>query len=1814
MGNFTWKEALAILLVISAGGVLTYTDLLGVVLNLKQVSYVSSGDGFFGENVEAYVNVTTKYWSICFEHNNQEMMPLFKKRTRSRTLWVNLNNFTNIFSTAPEIPVQWLVPARGAGNWRPIKDGDCWRRDRVNRIKFVGKKPLNQDVKWSFLLGDFIDIDPVWIGRESGYVIKDDDTYWEIADNLRITVSPHTARSPQGKSKTQYVNLTNIQRKQNDLICAYSFKDDPKYFQVSNWKDGSYTEEYIEETITTINYSVINNDTGKMEIVFEDVSSFENKVRRMNGFHWEPLPNSFDRQIISLESGEIKSFKVDYIPADTDRVSARTGKRKWGITCNGDDFNLTLDPFSQDVADYLFFDTGDKNNFSVAGEDGGPVNWSVPGNVIYNTSADQKLGTTAIHRIAGGTQACIDIPDQNNITFQCAMFDDFDNASQSRYFTFGSGCASPAAAQYGIGVGASLTNYTHFSSGGVQTGPGRSRGFHNFTIFFEDTTNIIYFLDGNEFDNEPTRNGRGMGALETVFTLGGFLDDCFVWKGNISQRPLAPIINVPPTIESIVFNQSSYNTNEDIGIDVNISDDEGDSFTVNVTWENGITFLYSELRTDVIQGIIFNFTLGSANFSKNDVINVTVNASDGTDFNSSFNFTTIVNSLPTIAFVNLTADDSPLNTTLANLTCDVNCSDPDIPIDTCLAVNRTFWWNNTILVPSLENETVIGFGNTTVGEEWICGWQAGDGENISEIVNSTPIIINAVETKVNLSLQGVQNNLDVELGSVVNVTGNVTPDTQLVCLSAEHPDIGDNFTCGIGTVSFLWNSTGGTRRFNGTFLNLSILFTSSDLSDTFFLENIRNHTRILSSLLVLNSLQSVGDQQVIAENVSEITQCINFPNAVDGDASTFAQVNPDFTSSTLPSLCAYTVNFTQPANVSDLNFSITISGTGISGYDVIFRDNLSNWLPLGSGGESGVGSLRTTQYVIPDNGTARDPIQIQIFGRLALRIFQNSLQSPSVGFDNTSDANRLHSFGCTNLTNASDGDFDTFAFSPQNEDTFPFVSGQQRELSCFIRYNFSKPENVELTGMIVSGRYVPTPNTTLLELEFEREDLPAGTFQSFFSSSTTNGSFTIRINDTTTITENPTVLLARFEGRLFNLNFTPIYDLPEDLTFNFDADSTIEAKFPGEIEGNIATQRKFNDSSKTKTLIYTSGGTQKLFMELARTINVTSAHIRINSTQNDLVTDDEFILLSPNLAVLPGVAFNNFTNRLVFWGSKCHNVSTDTSSCGGEGVSGWQAGDWEIGTSFVGIVEDNAPDYGQYTCVSFKFNASSSDRGVYVIGGVPASSIVSALRENFFMADNGTQTAKTKIPIAAHNSPCVTHQGSIYVIGNGSTQIFNTSTETWSSGTPPETIAQANALEIFNNTHLLFWGGEQLFGIARLAIGPADFNTTALYNIEEDSWQNLSSAADYLVTLHSSAKIDGVIYSYGGFDGTGIPTNVIRRFTGSSWETLVNVTTDASSFRGAQCADANGRSACIAFHPTGIQGRIAAHAFYHIPFDSSLRVGDFNQTTFFQEDGFTSQTPQSFEFTDAVNEFLNDPNQCATNLTTCLLDFNFFNLRIGNLNIQGINVTYPAIEVNFGGFNVSCATQECNITVRVNSTSAGLLNLFNLSVTWLGKSINAWTASTETSGDFSGSNVTYNTTLFYSNWNFTFPRNIDFLEFIPTTPTSDNVGAFGQTFDRPIINVTNLNFDGKNATFSMRINQTDSCVNLTFGTDGNASNATQFELDLFQNFSFNNSPNSQFGIWLFADYDCNLTFWDLWEPEIAARSCCNSCYCDESVI
>jgi hypothetical protein len=146
-------------------------------------------------------------------------------------------------------------------------------------------------------------------------------------------------------------------------------------------------------------------------------------------------------------------------------------------------------------------------------------------------------------------------------------------------------------------------------------------------------------------------------------------------------------------------------------------------------------------------------------------------------------------------------------------------------------------------------------------------------------------------------------------------------------------------------------------------------------------------------------------------------------------------------------------------------------------------------------------------------------------------------------------------------------------------------------------------------------------------------------------------------------------------------------------------------------------------------------------------------------------------------------------------------------------------------------------------------------------------------------------------------------------------------------------------------------------------------------------------------------------------------------------------------------------------------------------------------------------------------------------------------------------------------------------------------------------------------------NITSQIIYYYSRWEYFFvPNNTAYIEFIPANSTAKNVVPFGQTNSTPILNLTNRGYSNSfNANWSVYVNQTNSCINLTLNT--NSSKALGFNINSsWVEFSNNVAYLQNTSIYLWADYSCTpQSNWSLFQPYLYFRQCRNGGLCSTAL-
>lgn len=255
-----WQSVLK-MLGTGTGGILF---VLAGILNLTGMSYTIPPD-ITCTDCYSEVQVNSTFWEIKVEHAKDKPI-LFKKSTRGRTLWLNLDKVKEFIPTSPEIEVEILVPTTKKystfkhpefGYLRPLKDGDSLiaRKNKYNPNGdrfIVHGLTKGKTVKWGLeidsILAEGIEFDPLWESpslsvlimeckNETKYnYIKGIETVWSVKNNTFEKDTIYT--------KNNYLEETCIERgvklngrdinyKQSDkaclrtgnILCCWLYKD-----------------------------------------------------------------------------------------------------------------------------------------------------------------------------------------------------------------------------------------------------------------------------------------------------------------------------------------------------------------------------------------------------------------------------------------------------------------------------------------------------------------------------------------------------------------------------------------------------------------------------------------------------------------------------------------------------------------------------------------------------------------------------------------------------------------------------------------------------------------------------------------------------------------------------------------------------------------------------------------------------------------------------------------------------------------------------------------------------------------------------------------------------------------------------------------------------------------------------------------------------------------------------------------------------------------------------------------------------------------------------------------------------------------------------------------------------------------------------------------------------------------------------------------------------------------------------------------------------------------------------------------------------
>ena len=171
---------------------------------------------------------------------------------------------------------------------------------------------------------------------------------------------------------------------------------------------------------------------------------------------------------------------------------------------------------------------------------------------------------------------------------------------------------------------------------------------------------------------------------------------------------------------------------------------------------------------------------------------------------------------------------------------------------------------------------------------------------------------------------------------------------------------------------------------------------------------------------------------------------------------------------------------------------------------------------------------------------------------------------------------------------------------------------------------------------------------------------------------------------------------------------------------------------------------------------------------------------------------------------------------------------------------------------------------------------------------------------------------------------------------------------------------------------------------------------------------------------------------------------------------------------------------------------------------------------------------------------------------------------------------------------------NCLIPFLLHSDTAGVLGYSNVSIFYDLK------------------NKSNNDSLDLVNFYSKFSRNLpytwtDKIFFLPRTNSSKNVSAYGQTSTIPLINITTQNYGGKNMNISVRINESFSCINISWNLTNEKSPINKLNTS-WQEIASNLELFNNTKIWFWADLEqCDPSDKRILRPLIEFESYCEDC-------
>lgn len=277
------------------------------------------------------------------------------------------------------------------------------------------------------------------------------------------------------------------------------------------------------------------------------------------------------------------------------------------------------------------------------------------------------------------------------------------------------------------------------------------------------------------------------------------------------------------------------------------------------------------------------------------------------------------------------------------------------------------------------------------------------------------------------------------------------------------------------------------------------------------------------------------------------------------------------------------------------------------------------------------------------------------------------------------------------------------------------------------------------------------------------------------------------------------------------------------------------------------------------------------------------------------------------------------------------------------------------------------------------------------------------------------------------------------------------------------------------------------------------------------------------------------------------------------------------------------------------------------PKNLTIEVGVADGTPEYEGSGELTGSNSTTAFVSAINNYL---QSCAEDDNgNCDVPIYFNSDDGGILTIDRFEVLYTydpnpiSLDATIIQEFLDESTNEVNIPIYF-SIDEGSFNVSALAYDYRGGNDTIEIVTFEQGN--TSNNETLNLFVYYSNFIKELPYTwANKIFFMPRTNSSKNVTAYGQTSTKPAYNISTKNYGG-NLNLSIKVNESFSCLNITWSTDNTKSenriNSTW--QNLAQDLEYLNNTN----IWLWADFEnCDASDQRILQPYLEIEGYCVEC-------